>query len=90
MVNYSFVISHAVGLEETSEKPAVLRQFNRKGWRVQTLSIQNAIDKREKKIFQGIIIAHPKVIFGLISRGIGRGRGGQGEMRKTGEERRLS
>lgn len=30
MANYSFVISHAAGLEETSEKPAEPQQWNRK------------------------------------------------------------
>lgn len=30
MANYSFVISHAAGLEETSEEPAEPQQWNRK------------------------------------------------------------
>lgn len=52
MANYSFVISHAAGLEETSEKPAEPQQCNRKRGeeckpRESKMRIQNSIEKQE-------------------------------------------
>lgn len=52
MANYSFVISHAVGLEETSEKPDEPQQCKRKqGEKCKPceskMRIRNSVDQRE-------------------------------------------
>lgn len=86
MANYSFVISHAVGLEETSEKPAEPQQYNRKKGEEckpceSKMRIRNSVDIQKfssysEKIFQKIMTGLPKVIFGLTLRGT-EGNGGE-------------
>lgn len=70
MANYSFVINHAAGLEETSEKPAEPQQCNRKrGEECKPCESKMRIPKSiEKKKFQQIVIRHLRVLFGLTLR----------------------
>lgn len=58
MANYSFVISHAAGLEETFEKPAEPQQWNRKRGEEckpceSKMRIQKSIEKKIPANFDG-------------------------------------
>lgn len=76
MANYSFVISHAAGLEETFEKPAEPQQCNRKrGEECKPCESKMRIQKSIRKKFQQILMGHLKVLFGLTLRGMGEGSG---------------
>lgn len=91
VANYSFVISHAAGLEETSEKPADPQQCNRKRGEEckpceSKMRIQKAI---EKKKFQQILIHHLRVLFGITLRGVREGSWRTVKKRKTGEGKKL-
>lgn len=91
MANYSFVISHAAGLEETSEKPAEPLQCNRKrGEECKPCESKVRIPKfNRKKKFHQILICHLKVLFGLILRGMREQSGRAVKKRKTGEGKKL-
>lgn len=92
MANYSFVISHAAGLEETSEKPAKPQQCNRKRGEEckpceSKMRIQNSIEKWEN--FPVNLTGHLRVLFGLTLRGMRERSGRAVKKRKTGEGRKL-
>lgn len=62
MANYSFAISHAAGLEETSEKPAEPQQWYReRGEECKPCESKMRIQKSIEKKIQQILIGHVRV-----------------------------